>query len=111
MAVDGGTILDFNNPLDSLLLMGFGLVYWTISTAVRTTARYRDKVVEISRHNPWFVLFHKRPMTREEAEARMPRLFFAAYGAFGLVGQVVGLLIGTYGLVRLIIALVKLVKG
>ncbi len=107
MAVDGGAILDFNNPLDSILLMGFGLFYWTISTAIRTTARHRDKVIEISRHNPWFQLVYKRSMTREEAERRLPRLFFTIYGAGGLVGQGIGLLFGAFGLVHLIVVIFK----
>ncbi len=100
-------MLDFDNPLDSIQLLVFGLVFWTIATGLRTAAGGRNKVFEISRHNPWFVLRHKRPATSREGEGLWPPFFQVLFGGAGLAGQVIGLLVGTFGLLHLIVALAQ----
>lgn len=103
-----GVQLDpLNNPLRAVLLIGFGVVYWSIATGARTAAQNKDKIVEISRHNPWFVLFPKRPMTEEEATRRLPPIFWSVYGGMGLGGQIIGLCFMVGSSVTLTISLLR----
>ncbi|MBC2837076.1 hypothetical protein [Paragemmobacter straminiformis] len=97
----------FDSPLDALVLMVFGLGFWTIATLIRTAFNNRAKIVELSRYNPWFVLFNKRNMTHAEAESHLPPFFWRIYGAFGRVGQIIGGVLGAMGAVGLVASLFK----
>lgn len=107
MAGNGVQLDPLINPLHAVLIIGFGVIYWSIATGVRTAAQNMDKIVEMSRHNPWFILFHKRSMTEDEAARRLPPIFWTVYGAMGLGGQVIGHCIMSGGSVALIILLLR----
>ncbi|MCC0080569.1 MAG: hypothetical protein H6899_11585 [Rhodobacter sp.] len=64
-------------------------------------------MIEISRHNPWFRLVHRRSMTEDEVNRRIPREFWSVYGAAAYLGQAIGLCFVAGGLVALAISLAK----
>ena len=78
-----------------------------IATVIVSIAKNKSKVMEISRHNPWFILMHKRPMTAKEADRHVPPSFWALYGGVGRVFQIVGLFITGSGLLGLIISILR----
>ncbi|MFZ5711080.1 MAG: hypothetical protein ACOY4T_15610 [Pseudomonadota bacterium] len=106
----GGTstpLFPFDYPSHALLLIAFGGVFWTVATAVRAIAYRKDDVVDMSRHNPWFVLFKGRKMTPDEAAARLPPLFFILYGGLGRIFQWIGLAIVSFGTIGLFVSLIR----
>ena len=78
-----------------------------IATGARSIIKHKTELLEISRHNPWFVLFHKRSMTPEEADARLSEPFFKLYGGFARMGQWIGVIIVTAGIVGFVVSLFK----
>lgn len=105
--VVGEPLYPFQNPAHALVLVAFGAAFWTVATLIRSAAKNKTTIVEASRHNPWFVLFHRRSMTLDEANARLPPWFWTVYGAGGVCGQWIGGLFSGFGLVGLVVSLTR----
>jgi hypothetical protein len=106
-AANSTPIFPFERPLDAILLAAFGLAFFAIATAIRMAAARPEKMSRLAKSNPWFVLFKGREMTDDEVNARLSPLFFKIYGWGGRVGQVIGLMLITTGLVGLIVSIAK----
>jgi hypothetical protein len=107
MASNSTPLFIFENPLHAAFIVGFGVIFGGIATAIRFASRNSEKITDYSRYNPWFVLFKGREMTKEESNQHLPPFFWRLYGGFGRVGQVIGGLIVLLGLAGLITSLAK----
>mgnify|MGYP000686598455 CR=1 FL=1 len=93
--------------MHALVPLGAGVLAWMIGTAIRGIARNPDQIREMSRHNPWTVLFKGRANTVQEEKDMFPNGFFSVYGACGLVATIIGYGLGGLGLVALAVSISK----
>ena len=95
-------LFPFENPWHALVLVGLGGLFWMFGTVARSIPKNKDMIRETIRYTPWFMLWHGRQMTKEEANGRLPPLFFHVYGVLGFLAQWVGLAVLTAGLLGLV---------
>lgn len=100
-------MLPFENPLHALGLMGMGVAFWTIGTAIREIGKQPEQMREYNRHNPWTMLFKGRPNSKREEKEALPDAFFNAYRAFGSFAAWLGYLLLALGFTSLLVLLSK----
>lgn len=90
-----------DSPLEAAAVMLFGILFWSVATAICSIARNMTQITGIARHSPWFVLQNRRPMTQAERQIWAPRAFPLIAGGFGRIVQVPRILVAVLGLVSL----------
>jgi hypothetical protein len=86
----GTPIHPFENPMHSVLIIGFGILYFLVATGIKFAASHKDQL----------------PIPVEKVN-RLPPIFWSAYGGFGRVGQWIGLAVAGMGFLGLIVSISK----
>ena len=97
----------FDEPLHAVFFIGFGTVFFGISTAIVYISNNQSLASKLARYDRLFVLINGRPRTSKELSNAIPPFFWSIYRGFGRLGQFVGALVILLGIVGLITALVK----
>lgn len=90
-----------DSPLEAAAVMLFGILVWSVATAICSIARNMTQITGIARHSPWFALKNGRPMTDAERQIRVPGASLQMARGFGRNAQVLGLHVVLLGLVGL----------
>lgn len=90
-----------DSPLETASVMLFGILFWSVATAICCIARNVTQITGIARHSPWFALKNGRPMTNAECQIRAPGASLQLACGFGRNAQVLGIHAVLLGLVGL----------
>lgn len=91
----------FDSPLEAGSVVGFGVLFWSVATAIHSIASNKPWLTEMIRHSPRFVLLHGRPMTDAEIRLWMPDALLLIARGFGRLCQALGIMLALAGLIGL----------